>query len=127
NKYPMQKPQCQRCESEKEAELVCVNNESLFICNDCYRELERNINKENMELENTPNNYLLGFLGAFLFSIPGILLTIAFFIFLNRVAAISALLYVFLGTIGYKKFKGKINPVGVLVILFNGIIMVSIG
>lgn len=126
-KYPGQKHKCQKCEQDNEADLCCVNNISMFVCNECYKEMERNSIKENMEQQNIPNNYFLGFIGALLFAIPGIILTIIFFVYLNIIGAISALLYVFLGTKGYKLFKGKTTPFGVGIISIVAIIMVAVG
>jgi len=80
-----------------------------------------------MEQQNLQGNYLLGFLGAIIFAIPGILLTILFFVFLKSLAAISAAVYIILGILGYKKFKGKISPVGAVVIIIAGLIMVGLG
>jgi hypothetical protein len=127
NKYPDQKPQCQHCGQKNETDIYCINNVSLLICNDCYRQAEKNIQNENAEQQNAEKNYLLGFVGAILFSIPGILLTVLFFVFLERVAAASAVVYIILGTIGYKKFKGKMSPVGAVIIIIAGIIMVAVG
>ena len=116
DKHPDHKLKCQKCGEPKESDTYCVNNTAMFICNGCFSEIESNINNENMELQYIPNNYLRGFTGALLFSIPGILLTIIFLVFLNRLAAVSALVYVILGIKGYKKFKGKLSPFGAFII-----------
>jgi sulfite exporter TauE/SafE len=42
-------------------------------------------------------------------------------------AAVSAVAYIILGTIGYKKFKGKVSPVGAVIIIIAGLIMVAVG
>jgi hypothetical protein len=111
NKYPTQKPQCQHCGQLNETYIYCINNVSLIICKDCHNQLEKTTQNENLEQQNVKGNYLLGFTGAILFAIPGILLTVLFFVFLESLAAFSAIVYIYLGTIGYKKFKGKISPV----------------
>jgi len=126
-KYPEQKILCQHCGEEGETQIYSLNNVSLLICDNCYRQYSRDIEKENTDHKNTPNNYLLGFIGAVLFAIPGIIVTAFFLIYLQRLAAVSALVYIFLGMLGYKKFKGKISPVGAGVILVAGILMVGIG
>jgi hypothetical protein len=127
NKYPAQKPQCQHCGQQNVTDIYCINNVSLLICNDCYRQTEKTTQNENLEQQNIKGNYLLGFIGAILFAIPGILLTVLLFVFLNSMAAVSAIVYVILGTIGYKKFKGKISPVGAFIIIITGLIMVAVG
>jgi hypothetical protein len=127
NKYPAQKLQCQHCGQQNETGIYCINNVSLLICNDCYNQIEKNIQNENIEQQNIKGNYLLGFIGAILFAIPGILLTVLLFVFLKSLAAVSAVVYIILGIIGYKKFKGKISPVGAVIIIIAALIMVAIG
>ena len=127
NKYPGQKPQCQHCGQQNETDIYCINNAPLLICNDCYRQIENSIKNENTEQQNVKGNYLLGFVGAILFAIPGILLTVLFFVLLESLAAVSAIVYIILGTIGYKKFNGKISPVGAVIIIIAGLIMVAVG
>lgn len=126
-KYPAQKPPCQHCGLQNKTEIYDLNNVSMLICNDCYKHFEKTIQDENAEREYIPNNYLRGFIGALLFAIPGILLAVLLFVFLNSLAAVSAIAYIFLGILGYKKFKGKITPVGAIIIIIAGLIMVGIG
>jgi len=127
SKYPGQKPACQHCGVNNETEIYSVNNAAFLICDNCYRQYERNISNDNNDYLNAPNNYLQGFLGALLFAIPGIIVTVIFFVFLNRLAAVSAVVYILLGIFGYKKFNGKITPVGAVLIIVAGLIMVGIG
>jgi len=89
--------------------------------------LEEEINNKNLENGYAPANYLAGFLGSLLFSIPGILVTVLLFVFLNMLAAVSSVLYVVLGIKGYKKFNGKVSRFGVLIIILATIIMVGLG
>ncbi|GHU75045.1 hypothetical protein FACS189461_0520 [Spirochaetia bacterium] len=126
-KYPGKKPQCHKCGIQKNADVYCIGNDSLYLCDDCLKECENILNNNYFEYQQLPTNYLQGFIGALLFSIPGILLTIIFFVFLNSLAAVSALLYIFLGIKGYKKFKGKMTPFGALLIIAVGIIMTGTG
>jgi hypothetical protein len=127
NKYPAQKPQCQHCGQQNETDIYCINNAALLICNDCYVQIEKNTQNENLEQQKIKGNYLLGFIGAILFAIPGILLTVLLFVFLQSMTAVSAVAYIILGIIGYKKFKGKISPVGAVIIIIAGLIMVAVG
>ncbi|MDR2717587.1 MAG: hypothetical protein LBB89_05940 [Treponema sp.] len=127
NKYPAQKPQCQHCGQHNETDIYCINDASLLICNDCHNKIKKTTHNENLEQQNIKGNYLWGFIGAILFAIPGILLTVLFFVFLESMAAVSAVIYIILGTIGYKKFKGKISPVGAVIIIIAGLIMVAAG
>jgi hypothetical protein len=54
-------------------------------------------------------------------------LTILFFVFFNKLAAVSTVLYIFLGIKGYKIFKGKISPFGAFIIIMVGLIMTGVG
>jgi hypothetical protein len=80
-----------------------------------------------LEYQQLPTNYFSGIIGALLFSIPGIIITVLFFVFLDRLAAVSSLLYIVFGIKGYKTFKGKISPFGAFIIKTVGIIMIGIG
>jgi hypothetical protein len=127
HKYPGKKLQCHKCGIQKSADVYCIGNDSLYLCDDCIKEYEKSMNSNYFEYQQLPTNYLQGFIGALLFSIPGILLTIVFFVFLNSLAAVSAVLYILLGIKGYRKFKGKITPFGAFLIISVGIIMTGTG
>jgi len=126
-KYPEGIPQCNNCGIQKEADVYSIGNTSKYVCADCLKRLERDLNNEYWEYQQLPTNYFTGFIGALLFAIPGIIITILFFIFLNRLAAVSTLLYIILGMKGYKAFKGKITPIGALIVIVVGLIMIGIG
>jgi hypothetical protein len=125
-KYPDNIPQCHSCGIQKEAEAYFVGDSSMYICADCLKKKEKDINNEYWEYEQLPTNYLSGFIGALLFAIPGIIVTILFFVFLNRLAAVSALLYIVLGIKGYKAFKGKITPFGAFIVIIVALIMIGV-
>ena len=125
--YPNDKPQCNKCGMKKDADVYYIRNSSLYLCDDCLSQYKRDKNNEDWEYKQVPTNYLSGFIGALLFSLPGILVTILLFVFLGRLAALSALLYVFLGIKGYTKFKGKVTPIGASIVIISGLIMVGIG
>jgi hypothetical protein len=126
-KYPNDNPKCHKCNIQKKSDIYCIGNESMYLCDDCLREYENNMHETSFEYQQIPTNYFTGFIGALLFSIPGVILTIILFVFLNTLGAVSALLYVVLGIKGYKKFKGKITPFGAFIIIGVGLIMTSIG
>jgi len=125
--YPGQMSRCQRCGEAKDLDACHIGGVSLFTCDACYEAAEKEIADIALEQEYAPSNYLRGFLGALLFSVPGVLVTVIFFVFLNRLAAISAVLYVLLGMMGYKKFKGKISRMGAIIIIASTLIMVAVG
>jgi hypothetical protein len=126
-KYPDQCPRCRKCGASKNVDAYFVDNATLIACEDCYKTFENEIAGVNLEAKYTPTNYLSGFLGSLLFSIPGVLLTALFFVFFDRLAAISSVVYVFLRIKGYKKFNGKISRFGVFLIIVSAAIMVGFG
>jgi hypothetical protein len=127
NKYPNIKPKCQKCELEKDLDLYCVNKSSYFICNDCYEKMEAEINDVNIKLRDIPENYFSGFIGALIFSVIGILITIMLFMIMKTLAVFSALAYGLLGIVGYTKFKGKMSPTGAKIIIVTGLLMIPAG
>jgi hypothetical protein len=126
-KYPDNIPQCQNCGAQKDADIYYVGNDSKYICYDCLKKFEHDIRNEYYEYEQQPTNYFYGFIGALLFAIPGIILTVLLFIYLNRLAALSTVLYIALGIKGYKVFKGKITPLGAFIVIIVGLIMIGVG
>jgi hypothetical protein len=125
-KYPDKKPKCHNCNTQKNADVYCIGDVPLYLCDDCLRENENKMHEASIEYQQIPTNYFSGFIGALLFSIPGIILTV-FLFFLGKLSAISSLAYVFLGIMGYHKFKGKVTPFGVFIIMSVAIIMTGIG
>ena len=125
--YSGQKIRCSKCGIPKDLEAYCVNNATLIICEDCYESFENEINETNLEKKFAPPNYLFGFLGSLVYSIPGVLLTVLLFVFFNTLAAITSVLYVFLGIKGYKRFNGKVSRFGLIIIILSTIIMVGFG
>jgi hypothetical protein len=126
SKYSMEH-KCQNCGKNNTGEIYYTKDGSKYLCGDCLNDIESELYEERVNYDQIPSNYFIGFLGSMLFSIPGILLTVIFFIFLKNIASVSALLYVFLAKIGYEKFKGKLTWFGSMIISFSGIVMTVIG
>ncbi|MDL2229190.1 hypothetical protein LJC14_02960 [Treponema sp. OttesenSCG-928-L16] len=125
--YPGTKQKCQHCNELKEAQVYYTKDGSLYLCEKCFYNCERDIQEEERQRSYEPNNYLRGFIGAFLFSIPGILVTILFFNVLETIAAVSAIVYILLARTGYKKFGGKQNIAGSIIVNTTGILMTVAG
>jgi len=120
-------PICHRCSIEKEADVYFIGNISKYLCYDCFKTYEKELNNEYCQYKQLPTNYFSGFIGALLFSFIGIMVTVLLFVFFQRLAAICGLLYIILGIKGYKVFKGKMTPIGALIIISVGLIMISVG
>jgi hypothetical protein len=118
---------CEECKTNETAEAFEVSDGSIFLCSSCYIKLQEQLTHEKEEYQRIPGNYYFGSIGAFLFSIPGIVLTAVFFIFLDKIAAASSVLYIFLAIKGYTFFKGKLDRMGALLINVIGVTMTCIG
>jgi len=126
-KYPDNIPQCHNCGIQKEAEVYSIGDIPMYLCADCLKKIEKDINNKYLEYKQLSANYISGFIGALLFAIPGIIVTILFFVFFNKLAAVSTLVYIALGIKGYKVFKGKLTPFGAFIVIIVGLIMIGVG
>lgn len=125
--YPNGKVACQKCNLSTEANSYSLGNVSLYLCSDCFKNLEFELANKKSDYEAIPKNYFFGTIGALLFSIPGIIVTALIFVFLNRIAALSAVIYVLLATKGYLFFKGKTDKIGALILTLTGLVVSYFG
>lgn len=125
--YPNEKVACQKCNLSTEANSYSLADAPLYLCNDCVKNLELELQNKKLEYESIPTNYLFGAIGALLFSIPGLIITALLFVFLNRIAALSAVIYVFLAAKGYSYFKGKTDKVGAIILTISGLVFTYTG
>ena len=91
---------------------------------ECVGKLNNVIKKENEDFAKAPNNYLKGTLGALIGALAG---AVAYIILasIGYIAAISAVLAVFLGNYFYVKFGGKANNVkNIIVALVSLVVLV---
>ena len=126
-KYPEAKIQCygKDC-TETNIDIYELSGVPVPLCEKCAKEMEKDFEKANIEEEAAPGNYLRGFLGASLFSIPGILVSFIF-IMLGKIAAIAGLAYYYLALKGYTWAKGKFDKIGVLIVSVTSLLFVVIG
>lgn len=82
---------------------------------ECVGKLNNVIKKENENFAKAPNNYLKGTLGALIGALAGAVAYIILASF-GYIAAISAVLAVFLGGLLFQKFGGKPTKVMVLIV-----------
>lgn len=127
-KYPEQNVKCcgENCISESELNIFDIEGLPLPMCPSCVHRLENLIENDYEDFKQQPNNYLNGTIAAFLFSIPGIIVTFLFFL-LGSIAAVSGLVYFYLAQKGYVWAKGKMNKIGVLIISFVSLAYTVIG
>jgi len=122
---------CYKCKSKTvNLKYFILNRIGITYCNTCIKSVEKqleNINKRNDDIE---KNYLKGFFGSILFSIPAVLLWVLIAVYLERLAAFMSIAFFTLGLKGYDYFKavwGKLTyPTLVLsnifMILFSNVV-----
>lgn len=119
---------CDECgDTRAVVNAYSLMDQTYFLCDKCYSQKKDSLLEEQKKYDAIPKNYLLGFVGAFLLSLLGTLVTAAMFIYAERLGAISAFIYIFLATKGYKFFKGKLDKVGAIIISITGFLMTIIG
>ena len=125
-KYPGQNHACHHCGTSAACD-VYAGSGALYLCENCFSKEEENLYQARREYDETPGNYVPGFAGALLFAIPGVLLAVAFFVFLDTIAAASTVFCMVLAQKGYTRFKGKASPAGAFLVNAAGIVMTMAG
>ena len=126
-KYPSSKVICvgENC-SSTEISIYELNEIPMLMCSSCADRLQNEIENNYSDADLLSNNYLKGFLFSAIFSIPGILLNLFFFL-LGRISAVTGLFYYFLAQKGYLWAKGKFNKIGVLIISVTSFVFTVLG
>ena len=125
-KYAQLGQSCHNCGSEAACD-VYTGESAQYLCENCFAGKEQAFSAAREEYERSPGNYASGFLGALLFTLPGVALAIVLFVFFDTIAAVSTLVCMILAQKGYKQFRGKISPAGALIGSAAGVIMTVAG
>ena len=91
--------------------------------NECIADLNKKIEAENVDYNNAPNNYGLGFLGALIGGIAGMLSAVLLYL-LGYVASISSFVAFALGMFLYGKFGGKKNAMMIVIVTVTSVVCV---
>lgn len=118
---------CHKCNKNDKISFYHFKSNGLKLCNTCIAELNIEQQKKKEEYINEDKNYGKGILGFLLFGLPGIILGIILYIFLNRIAAVTALVICGLGFRGYLFFGGKNGKFTAAIVSILTIIYVIIG
>ncbi|MCB0649501.1 MAG: hypothetical protein KDC49_22685 [Saprospiraceae bacterium] len=86
------------------------SGEGVVLNNDDFKRIRSEIQQVDGKEEVERSSYLKGFVGAVLFSIPGIILWVLFAIFLEMLSTGFGFIMAFAAYFGYEKFKGKLGP-----------------
>lgn len=83
--------------------------------NDCVKNINSVIEKDNMNFNKSPNNYLKGTLGACIGALVGIVAFVVIF-FIGYISSLTSFIAILLGSYLYKKFGGKQNFVMIIIV-----------
>lgn len=117
---------CHNCTSKENNKFYEINDFGIILCSSCFHETEKSYLKIENEIISEQKNYLTGFLGATVFSIPGIIAWVLVAIYLERLASGMAIIIALLGIKGYEYFKGKQGNLTKYIIVVTNIISILI-
>ena len=117
---------CHNCSSKENNKYYEINDLGIILCSSCFHQTEKSYFKIENEIQSEQKNYLTGFIGALLFSIPGIIAWVLVAIYLERLASGMAIIIGLLGIKGYEYFKGKQGNLTKYLIALTNIISIVI-
>ncbi len=121
-----QMEKCHECGKTDNIDFYELNDLGTILCKSCFRETDKKLRdiEEKRLLEE--KNYLIGFLGSVVFSIPGIIVWVLIAVYLNRMLSAIAMAIAILGIIGYDYFNGKLDKFTRYIIILSNIICILI-
>lgn len=128
DKFPEQKIRCfgENCSASENLSVYDIKKIPLPMCHECAAKLQNRFDSFYEELDEEPNNYVRGSIFAFLFSLPGIIVSFIFMM-LGKILGISGILYFYLAQKGYLYGKGKQNKTGVCIYSAISFILTILG
>jgi len=116
---------CLHCKEEKKVYLVDNDGEINFYCDDCYKASKKASNYKKEKYNKSKENILLGVVGAFIGTIPGIILWLLF-AYLNIEPGIAGIAITMGAAVFYKKFARNIKMPGIIISTLIGLFMVLV-
>ncbi|CAH0173727.1 hypothetical protein [Chryseobacterium sp. Bi04] len=98
---------CHSCGTNQKVNYYNLNDNGILLCDTCFHEKNNKFYEIEKLRISKEKNYLTGFLGAVIFSIPGIILWVLSAVYLGRIASAMALIIAFSAFIGYGFLKGR--------------------
>ncbi len=117
---------CHNCGTKESIKYYDLNDSGVILCNTCFGQIENSYYDIERERISEEKNYLTGFLGSIVFSIPGIIAWVLIAVYLERLASAMAMVIAFLGLKGYDYFKGKHGTYTKYLIVLSNIIAILI-
>lgn len=117
---------CHNCGSDQRISYYDLNDTGIILCNACFSREDHRFYEIAKERISREKNYLTGFLGALIFSVPGIILWTLFAVYFERLASGMAFVIAFLGLIGYNYFKGWHGKLTKYIIVLTNIMSIII-
>lgn len=117
---------CHNCGSDQRISYYDLNDTGIILCNACFSREDHRFYEIEKERISREKNYLTGFLGALIFSVPGIILWTLFAVYFERLASGMAFVIAFLGLIGYNYFKGWHGKLTKYIIVLTNIMSIII-
>jgi len=117
---------CHNCGTKESIKYYDLNDSGVILCNPCFRQIENSYYEVERERVSEEKNYLTGFLGSLVFSIPGIIAWVLIAVYLERLASAMAMVIAFLGLKGYDYFKGQHGKLTKYIIVVSNIISILI-
>ncbi|MBT1710029.1 hypothetical protein KK062_17415 [Fulvivirgaceae bacterium PWU5] len=115
---------CSTCNSRDGVVAYNQSETGVMLCQQCFSIKEKELGQQERQNLLEEKNYIAGFVGSILFSAPGIVAWVLLAVYLERMAAVMALLIAFLGVKGYVFFKGKQGPAMKYVIVLSNIVCI---
>ncbi|SFN05497.1 Inorganic phosphate transporter Pho86 [Chryseobacterium oleae] len=116
--------QCHSCGKDQRINYYDLNDTGIMLCDTCFTQEDRRFHDIEKERISKEKNYLTGFLGALLFSVPGIILWVLCAVYFERLASGMTLAIAFLGILGYDYFKGLQGKLTRYIIVLTNIISI---
>ncbi len=117
---------CHNCGSTQNNNYYDLNDTGIILCNTCFNKTASSFNEIERKRISEEKNYLTGFLGSIIFSIPGIIAWVLIAVYLERLASAMAMIIAFLGLKGYDYFKGRHGKMTKFIIVLTNIVSIII-
>lgn len=115
-------PVCGNKLDETNSKACKIDGYTVTMESDCSQRMETVKNAEKQDFDSAPNNYLKGFLGAFIGGLAGAVVSVILYA-VGFVSSIAAIISVLFGAFLYQKFGGKPNKMMIVIVSLTSLVM----